>query len=1690
MTTQWIYPGPQGIPHSQGPIEFRHFGTKRADRDRTSLLEPCKVTWPTAETMWVLRCPNIQCRKHLLVGADGNSAGVPPYDALFYCPICGTMLRDKPGRYFFGESPSAMVMQPKAPLDLARCDSPETRYCIQTGGRLSPQLLFHPDSSGLYQPPERGLPFVFSGATVDMVHVRFRNGSVPWGLSPIAHLRDTQGPPCEVRLPSIKPLLGPDRQPGYRVTLPQCQGWRRISLWFLDADASQPKYCAEAYLVPMPDLAFRSDKGSYVLLPSSQSFSVPPGTSDGLLRIEISDFPRSALPSDSRHMVPEATEAILLRRARLVQNKADVPSQEPGVFPVRTNGPVTLHPWAYSVGFEPQDARDGSGAVALPSGAPPPSPSKRKGPPPLPSRAQTPKPMAAALPSSAPVVLHGPPMAPVPVGPVPPVAVPATVAVLPMPLIEWQDCVGNWHSLAQKDPTVVLLSVEESSPDDPVKLELRASIADPFPLGLRAVHDSPPSPSTAEIPALVPSKSNGRWTVQIPAAAIKRRRSLEWSLGATGFRECPLRVRVWTAKPGVHVFNAESSWVSETTWFGEPSTAREISLSSLAASDAPSLVGPALMRVEVLAQGGQSVPAQGKGKGCFSAAVPAGTAGRLLIRFLYEQCINAPSFSLHLLPASRQCLQKSVTWGEAPGIKENDENLDIGIPARPNLAAKLEKAILVEVDNAWGHEIRLSPDWVFDESGEKLVKACLCPKDCRDGSGKPAHIALPSGKSKLPVYLVPQRADGARSWNIRFPVVAPAVGAAPLLQLDSRGVGSELEPTRIYYDFGTTFTSVRGLYAKKFSDLREPVLDLRFVRSRGVALWDWERDTETYPDSVQAPISDSELASTDFANKYCAYAVVDQIKSAFRIGHPPLVPVQRLRASVKVRKYQPRTAREAFDLVQESLAAHVVKELRIWPGQILTALPIVLRGRRRTQAIDAIGRGFGLACRSEGWPDPTVDAELDESSAAGMEALYRVATDTTVDLPRYVLVIDVGGGTTDITLFCVSPDAPGAVPQVACVGFDGLGRGGEWATDCVLAILEEQCRAALKSGADARRLALELGLSDALAAALEEHGPSALRPIAERAKRHLQSPPFGADWMKREWQPGPADPASPSTTGVPATPGHFKVTWQAFLGSGYEKFVAEVVARAMHAGNVTYSPNFVAPYTGASPNAESPPPILDVVLAGQASLCPLLADRIKSALGVTLSDPGADAAEQRKRAVVRGLATYCSRVRGTRLQAGFRVGGLEDTVLLPVGVPGWGSVVIPKMSPLRMPWTLYGPEEVWFGRGDRPVEPVVRIRPDVTSEWLDEAKGLSNEIVTTEQDIRVGRDLQQPGDATATMLRDLQSRFRYCLWIDEDDSLYGALYEKWQVEDGTLGPPAASVSGVDGEAGRPPRSEATRRTFSWRDYAHHPVLLLLRATLQEGGKPLVPYSLGAQRMRQPASAGDPPMAPLRHRDATGRWWTTYTVPMVKVRDPKSPWYLERRGAVDGVYVGLAPEDLLEANDMGPGERHSWFPLTFVGDELREVTTYDAFARSVVRWVSGRPLSGNLPVVEAVLLPESVASANQAAPKRALVPTKQAQQLGAGRAGTLRVAFSSEGLEDLQNIRSTRVPLDVVPVFVEDEMDWYVEGADERQPEGSAYASSRRMRLRSQWWMPHVSPSGAPEVHQFPGYRACVRESPP
>ncbi len=690
--------------------------------------------------------------------------------------------------------------------------------------------------------------------------------------------------------------------------------------------------------------------------------------------------------------------------------------------------------------------------------------------------------------------------------------------------------------------------------------------------------------------------------------------------------------------------------------------------------------------------------------------------------------INAIPIRVECWPPIRPVdVKRNVKFARVDPIAKTSSNLEIGIHARPHVVVGHQLSLAVALQNSLDIPITLGPVEIPDRPGQP--RATVCVQD--------RIIVPPRSAKEVPLIVTPKVAAGESVWTFEVPIARPQLNATTLLQVPVAGVLPNDPAACFYYDFGTSNTALFAPLANESNFVHE--IEHSFLRSRIFALWPEGFNELAEPQKFGAPISDRELESDAFREEYCGYAIVDQIKTAFRTGSARPVPVNQLRQSAAeqiVPWYDPPSAFVLFADAQKRFAEHVIKMLRSVPTRVLTALPITLRGQHRARALAAIQQAFTEACKQS----VEVEAPLDESTASAMEVLY--------DLFRRgsearVIVVDVGGGTTDITCFDVQ------TKMVKCVGFDGVGLGGEFATDVMVGLIVSRITEELASHGE-EGCTVPVGDNSGTA----RSNLVALRPIAEAAKLSV---------MKGDDATVPISLSGSNSNGtvtvsrsqpLPSTPTELTIHIageEFFSQPEYFAFLSEIVERCEHARNLGYAERYVT----------SPP--THILLRGQASSCPRLRALLVHKFGV---EPDKLSPVDRKISVVRGLEVMNRVLEGSS----FQIGGLERSVMLPVGRPDWAEVPLPRFFPLNVPRTLWSPQEVlhgMMGRRELP-PPAVKLRPLAGPQ----------PVIQGQVQLPSVRLEPPPGIKKLREMTAFRMRFRYCVWVTEADELYGALFQK------------------------------------------------------------------------------------------------------------------------------------------------------------------------------------------------------------------------------------------------------------------------------------------------------------------------
>lgn len=1370
-----------------------------------------------------LRCPRCHhridaakapCPKH-------DYSGMPPFDELFYCPLCGTQIRRQGKDTFLAEVAKSDVGKKSARGPGSQlCYSEDSKFCIRTGTalRFEPRLdlaATHPDAA---LADEHDV-LVVAGRDVLVRYDNVRESSICWPIKHwVSNQRSTHkahcvGDSCFLRIPSVT-------------------GW---DTWYFETarppgaepgEAERPR----AHVVPLPTVTLQTDRETIALRVQDKVVHYAQDAVRLQLRVRL-PRPPQWVPAPLLDALIERVQVHTGGQAIHVSAAAASPSQIDLTFELR--------------------AGDGADLVLLPWGI--------------------------ELPVLKPVR--------------------RAASVLDL---EWRDCRGEWLRLDERNPIVHVYVQDRGpkpgwrGPERPqllVRLTPRNSAED-LPAGELEVRLRAGRLLPAETVERQPRGAS--WLVRLPADALPAVREGAWSFEVafgtsfrTKFSVEHLAASLTVSPDGA--FDAVSGSEGQIWRASGPLERLRVRAAPPRAHPSAAVVTIDRRRLEVSLTD-SSIP--------LPAPIPTHVNTPVRVELFHRGALSSLWRDLLLEPFPEDFDMLVHQWGEPPELRMTSDDPDFGVVSRPNLAVDRVVRVAIQVLNNWDEQV-IVREQRFQVDGRFEVSV---PEECTIHAKANGSVA---------VLLKPLRTSDRAHWQFQLALRVPHAGKIDCEVVVEAVMVRNLSD-RIYYDYGTSNTAVCGNYARRRNYLREPG-EAHFVRSRAVARWTSPPAPGRDPESLEAPCDDSRLKARA-GEPAPSFAVLNDIKTHFRMGQSPIVPLRSLvdgDLNGRRRLYQPREISHTFANVQESLAKFVVNRLSTVPSEVITALPIVLRGARRSAARDAIRAGFASACRAHNYPQPTVDATLDESTAVAMTTLLgRIEVPT--DRPEHVLVIDVGGGTTDITLYRIAAHEHLAGRVAECVGFDGLGVGGSWVTERVSRILRKKLEVAA-TAASGRPVRIPLpGERSTPAGGPAKEGAvvneGLLRNVAERAKKLAIA--------SGTWQASAAELRElDGLTGIdanasvlPVLPSQVTLSYDELLEDpGYRWLLDEIAARAQHAGNVAHATDFVSP-------------VIDrLVFAGQASMCRMLQSVAAERLATSLAPEGGEGqSRDRKLAVVEGLRAYCERVRGTDLQSRFRVAGLDNVVMCPVGHQGWQRVVLPRFHPLNVPETFCDEADVieFGGLGRRQLLPVILRRPGQPSQEevpTTQAIHFLAQTVTLRWDYALG-DREN---------RELRRRYRYCIWVDSRDELKGAMFEHWD-----SGQPIRGVSAVQCE--------------------RHPVVQLLAHFVAQLGNEAKLLELNA------LSRGSTPITIV---DCEGTEWTTYGVPTPLFQDSSSPWYAPDQA------LGRGEQQFVLATRRD--HRFSFIPIT--AGTPNQHTTYAQLARDFVERVVGKQFSG-FPVVCGVKLP--------------------------------------------------------------------------------------------------------------------------
>lgn len=974
-------------------------------------------------------------------------------------------------------------------------------------------------------------------------------------------------------------------------------------------------------------------------------------------------------------------------------------------------------------------------------------------------------------------------------------------------------------------------------------------------------------------------------------------------------------------------------------------------------------------------------------------AIPVHTDSRhqkLLLHYYMSVDPIELTLSLRKRPLPEEILSGVDT--EVANIGAVGNSPGAGVVARPNMVVRTQHIQKLVIINSTSHDLVVSPEWFnvvatnrrpmedsTNDDNVLVARARVRANDpglfgvLRVASRFESGSIVFRGNDSTEVYLeiVPRVPDAhERQWRAQLPVTQP-IKANIAIELKVAQVRRE-QRGDLFFDFGTSTTAILSQFNDSDNFLQESDQTDPFIRSRLVAVWthdDWE--SRTRPSDFGAPVRDSFENEPETAKYFCGFAICENIKTLFRTGHGDMPPILRIGTGRRPVNhfYDPGAPEHLYRQAQRAMARYAVANLRMVPRRVVTALPIILRGAHRRRALRAIQEAFTHAVRqlrtareivedsveldiseveviddngevvqpsSDVAPqdvaispgeapliDPdvvSVSATIDESTAAAFQDILAIMDETSTkdeDIPRHVMVIDVGGGTTDITLFRLGAN-------VECVGFDGVGRGGQWATACVMEILVTKLSTAVSAaspGAILIQRSTSMPVKGLFDAANENE--KNLWTLAERAKHLLQT--------RTPWTPSNHDRelilrlnylSGGEIIRLKSTPNVELEVSALESSSGYSAFLDAVAERSYHAGNLKYAPNY------------SLPPLHSVILTGQASCCELLRKRLWDRL--EREPKGAKGVRDRKLAVVKGLRDYDHKYRS---HPGFaRIGRLERVVLAPVGKAGLADVILPRFHPLNVPGVLADEKAVLDSAGRNPpirVRPTLRLRP-LSGKRLNTS---GHEVATTNAPPALASELivgMAPKKWSAAKVREALLRFRYCIWVDEQEDMWGALYEKWpDVES------SASFIEVATSAGLP-------WTHTREDIVSHPLAKLLGVLLAFADSQQSPWDLDYGRMADGAT-------PIIYDE-----WRTYSVP---VKELALPEWLPLAEPPDELDLRRDETCLVWARETEQGRE--WYPIAIVPRYWEEVRFGD-LAYSVLDLAAGRSFYGSPALLNALL----------------------------------------------------------------------------------------------------------------------------
>jgi tRNA A-37 threonylcarbamoyl transferase component Bud32 len=713
-----------------------------------------------------------------------------------------------------------------------------------------------------------------------------------------------------------------------------------------------------------------------------------------------------------------------------------------------------------------------------------------------------------------------------------------------------------------------------------------------------------------------------------------------------------------------------------------------------------------------------------------------------------------------------------------PSLAAEDHDTRVGVSRRPRTTVWRSTEATVHLRNNLAFELVVGAAGTLTRNLPLAGNVGVRLRGrARPRPAGPVRVRLAPGvRTELPVEVEPTtQCTSLELWDLRLRIESPVDTRRAehwaVAQIQVEGVLEVQRPT-LYFDFGTSYTSVWCTYLGRATgrayenQLHEA--NLEFVRSRGLCLF----DESGMAVRLEAPFGEPDAACSPESSggpiRVVGHAVLEEIKSAFRLGRNYNVRMRR-RGVAGFRQVEVGGT-WAYQQVQHALARHIVDSLRVFPDVVMTALPIVLRGQQRQNALASLRRGFEEAI-GRAYPQLTgspviVDATLDEATAAAIPALMKAGQS------GRVIVIDVGGGTTDITVFQVevgsseasapSSGRTGLSPRsIRCVGFDGIAAGGRWVTELIAATLGRKVLEFLEaSGVSVQFVERSSWEEESRAAS----NFALLVAVAEDVKLAL--------YARGSWTPSEAETArllrlecesgsslEQALSGNIPAPDWSRLqinSTEAFEGGQYRRFLADVVIRALHADDVCCSRE-----RGGHELPKA------VILTGQAAKCSRLEKMLKLVFGVApMSNP---TPKERKLAVVEGLRQYVAWMERGEEDLVLEVGNLDRAVLAPVGrvADGRWECRLRRLDPLCVPVEFLGGSEVRRSRDPRKKVLAPHLRLWARSDGQKPAFEVPKSLGLLDDRAYVGV-LEQ---------RDPEfERFSYCVWVSEDDELYGALF--------------------------------------------------------------------------------------------------------------------------------------------------------------------------------------------------------------------------------------------------------------------------------------------------------------------------